>query len=441
MRKIFMQLLFVISVVSCSKNNSNTTPVTPSTPTTPTSPTIDYTTKYGAQVNITLSKALNLTSIHPETFKVIETNGKYNLITSYANNLSFPYDFFRSFAIDTTSGSLTENTSTILGGYFEAGFPKSPFWYEDLNNDGIKDLFIADHGKELQSLMVNGQYPGYTCKYFIGKADGSFIKSDISDVTTTNRFYHNSAVGDLDGDGKNDLVVQTFGSEEMILFLNGNSGLVKKSNVTINNQTGSVYITDIEGDKQFEIISAPYIDRGATPNTYISKVNLSGTSFITSSLSMVSPFGQTYGCYKIFGLKNPKDQTKVNLFYLVEAGPGQQKIFRSRNDNSKIFDEISTLQQTFNSGGTRDYLLADLNFDGFQDVFYFVNTGQNLNSRVWLNNGDNTFTNPSWEIDNTLTNHFIPIIINPNNGRIKFLYYSDGATPNSKIIDVYTKKK
>jgi hypothetical protein len=227
----------------------------------------------------------------------------------------------------------------------------------------------------------------------------------------------------------------------MMLYLNGNSGLTKKSNITINNQTGSVLIADIEGDKQAEIISAPYIDRGNTPNTFIKKVNINSSGFIASNLSNVSPFGQTFGCYKIMGLKNPKDVNKTHLFYFVEAGPGQQKIFRSRMDNSNVVDEISTLQPTFNSGGTRDYLIADLNFDGFQDVFFFVNIGQNLNSRVWINNGDNTFTNPSWEIDNTLTNHFIPLTINPNSGRVKFLYYSDRPTPNTRVIDVYTKKK
>ncbi len=429
-------------LIACGKSGPSTPPSpNPTTPTTPTTPTIDYATKYGASVNVVLSRSLNLPDVHPETLKVIERSGKYHLITCFANNQTAPYDFFRSFLVDTTSGSLTENTSSFLGGYIEAGFPKSPFWYEDLNNDGIKDLFIADHGKEMQSMMVNGQYPGYVCRYFVGKADGSFAKGDIADVTSTNRFYHNSAVGDIDGYGKNDLVVQNFGSEEMMLYLNGNSGLTKKSNLTINNQTGSVYIADIDGDKQAEIITAPYIDRGNTPNTFIKKVNINSSGFISSNLSTVSPFGLTFGCYKIMGLKNPKDANKTHLFYFVEAGPGQQKIFRSRTDNSNVVDEISTLQPTFNSGGTRDYLIADLNFDGFQDVFFFVNIGQNLNSRVWLNNGDNTFVNPSWEIDNTFTNHFIPLTINPNSGRVKFLYYTDRPTPNTRVIDVYTKKR
>ena len=71
-------------------------------------------------------------------------NGKYNLVTSIADNKATSFDYFRSYLIDTSTGLLSENTNTFLGGYYESGFPKSPFWYEDLNSDGIKDLFISD---------------------------------------------------------------------------------------------------------------------------------------------------------------------------------------------------------------------------------------------------------------------------------------------------------
>ena len=131
----------------------------------------------------------------------------------------------------------------------------------------------------------------------------------------------------------------------------------------------------------------------------------------------------------------------MNLFFLVEAGPGQQKIFRSRTDNSNIIDDVSTIQNTFNTGGTRDYVIADLNFDGIDDIIFHVNYGQELNTRIWLNNGDNTFTNPKWEIDANLKANFIPLLFNSVSGRVKFLYYEDGKNPSTKIIDIYTKKK
>jgi hypothetical protein len=399
----------------------------------------DYSTKYGSDRNVTFSKPVNLPGINPESFKIIVNNGKYTLISTFADLNGPIIDYIRSFTIDTTSGLLSENTTSFLGEYIPVGFPKSPIWFTDLNGDGIKDIFFADHGKEISN--SNGQFPGNLCHYLIGKQDGTFMKGDINDVTTTLRYYHNAAVGDVDGDGITDLVVQDFGAEEMMLFLNNGTGLSKKMNITPNNQTGAVYIADIDGDKKPEIISAPYIDRGNTPSTFVKKLNYSNGSYISTSISPIIPFGSTYGCYKIIGMKNPKDNTKTNLFFFVEGGAGDQKVFRSRTDNSNIIDDVTSLQQTYKSNGTRDYLVADLNFDGFDDIFFYVNTGQNLNSRVWLNNGDNTFINSTWDIDQTLTSHFIPLTINPTSGRIKFLYYIDGTNPNTKIIDVYTRKK
>jgi len=444
MIKQFLIGLSLLFVISCSKSVSLVVKPTIPVNTVDTSivkPPIvtDFTTKYGENQNIKLSTILNLRGINPETLKVISINGKFILISTFADLKGTTYDYIRSFAIDTISGILTENTLSLLGEYISVGFPKSPVWYSDLNNDGIKDIFFSDHGKENET--INGQYPGYVCHYLKGNQDGTFVKSDISDVTTKTRYYHNSAVGDVDRDGKQDLVVQDFGDEEMMLFLNNGSEVVKKMNITPHNQTGSVLIVDIDGDKNPEIISAPYIDRGNVPSTYVKKINYSNGTYTSSNISPITPFGNAYGCYKIIGMKNPKDTTKTNLFFFVEAGAGNQKVFRSRIDNSNIIDDVSTLQQTYMSNGTRDYLVADLNFDGFDDIFFFVNTGQNLNSRVWLNNGDNTFTNPTWDVDLSLTNHFIPLIINASSGRIKFLYYTDTNIPTTKIIDVYTKKK
>lgn len=441
MRSIYLFIAFVLFLSSCSKSGEPVPSPTPTNPVvTPPPVTIDYITKYSNISSAILSKQLNTDGLHAETIKVIKINNKFYLITSNAMLFGTTYDYFRSFEVDTITGQLNENTQTLLGGYREVGFPKSPFFYEDLNGDGYKDLFEVDHGKETPSLMINGQFPGFTNHLFLGTADGKFNYSSVIDLTDVKRFHHNAGVGDLDKDGDNDLVLQYFGNEEMIYFKNTN-GLKRDRVLNPSNSTGSVLVNDVDGDGITDIISAPYIDRSNTPSTYVLKLNLNQTSFTSSKISSLLPFGQNYGCYKLFALKNPKIPTKKNIFYFVEGGVGDQKIFRSSETDISKIEDVSNLQSTFKSNGTRDYQIIDMNFDGLEDIFFIVNPGESLNKRVWLNKGDNTFENPNWDVDISLTDFFVPLTSNESSGRIKFLYYQNTSVPKTRIIDVYTKKR
>jgi hypothetical protein len=428
MKKLSLALLILV-VVACKKNNSsnqNSAPINQD----------NKKTTYSEKKNINYTTPLIVNAIHPESIKIINQNGNYTLITSFADLFGTTYDYLRSFSINLNNGALSENTLSFLGEYKEVGFPKSPFYHEDLNGDGIKDLFLADHGKETPSLMINGQFPGFVSHCFFGKANGTFAKAPIADLTDVKRFYHNSAVGDMDADGDKDLVVQSFSQDEMTLFINNAGALTKKMNITPNNQTGSIFITDINGDNVMDLISAPYIDRFPTPISAIQRINISGNSFSKTNISGLRPFGANYGAYKVFGLTNPKTN-KPNLFYFVEGGIGDQKIFRSKDNDFTQLDEISTVQNTVASNGVRDYLIMDLNFDGWEDIFFITNLGEKLNERVWLNKGDNTFENSKWEIDNSLNGHIIPLTSNASTGKIKFLCFN---TKQSLVLEIYTKK-
>ena len=289
--KKYFYCIGLLLIVACKKD----TPTVTSTP-----PIVDKKSTYSLSQNIDFASALKVSYVHPETVKVLQINNNYYLVTSFAELFGTTYDYFRSFKIDINSGKLTENTTSFLGEYKEVGFPKSPFYYEDLNGDGIKDLFVADHGKETQSLIVNGQFPGFVNHLFWGNSNGTFNKANVPDLTNIKKFYHNSAVGDIDNDGDKDLVVQSFSSEEMELFLNGNNTLTKKLNINPQNQTGSVLLADMDNDGITDLLSAPYIDRGISPSTYVQKINLSANNtFIKLNSSVVRPFGNEYGCYKV----------------------------------------------------------------------------------------------------------------------------------------------
>jgi hypothetical protein len=329
---------------SCSKEDS-TNPVSP----IPTNPTVvDKTTKYSDDQFVILSKPFNSSQVYSEPIKIIKINGKYQLVASYAELFGTTYDYLRSFEVDSISGKLTENTLSLLGEYQEVGFTKSPIIYEDLNSDGIKDLFVIDHGKESPELMVNGQFPGYVNHLFYGKSDGKFSNKIIPYLTDLKRFHHSASVGDIDTDGDNDLVLQSFGSEEMIIFKN-NNGLSKERVYNPNNSTGAVFISDIDGDNTNDLISAPYIDRGSIPSSTVQKINFSGATINNTKISSINPFGSNYGCFKMEAIKNLKSLNKKSLLYFVEGGIGDQKIFKSSDDDfSKIID-ISTVQNTFKS--------------------------------------------------------------------------------------------
>ena len=102
---------------------------------------------------------------------------------------------------------------------------------------------------------------------------------------------------------------------------------------------------------------------------------------------------------------------------------------------------MSTIQNTYKSNGIRDCIVIDINFDGLDDLFFIVNQGENLNQRIWINKGDNTFENPTFEIDINLKDLFVPLSGDKKNGRMKFLYYNNTTNgPSSRIVDVYTKK-
>ena len=432
--KLVISLSILIGLISCSKNETGTVDESPKIN------VVDKNTKYSTNQSIILIKPFSTMYVYAEPVKIIKVNETYQLIASYAELFGTDYDYLRSFEIDSTSGKLTENTLNFLGEYKEVGFTKSPLIYEDLNSDGVKDLFVVDHGKETPQLMINGFFPGYVNHLYYGKSDGKFSKKDIINLTDIKRFHHSATAGDIDSDGDVDLVLQSFSSEEMIIFKN-NNGLSKDFVYNPNNSTGAVLIVDIDGDNVRDLISAPYIDRGSIPSSTVLKINFSGATTNSSKISAVNPFGSNYGCFKIEAIKNLMSASKKSMIYLVEGGIGDQKVFKSLDEDfSKIID-LSSVQSTHKLDGIRDCIVIDINFDGYDDLFFIVNQGKNLNQRIWINIGDNTFENPDFDIDVNLKDLFVPLSGDKKNGRMKFLYYNNTAnSPSSRIVDVYTKK-
>ncbi len=96
---------------------------------------------------------------------------------------------------------------------------------EDLNGDGKDDLLITDHGWDAYP------FPGFPNTLLMGT--GTMLSNNSSNVGTTNGFTHGAAIGDIDGDGTLDILMNNNRGLEDIggapvdffIYLNDGSGV------------------------------------------------------------------------------------------------------------------------------------------------------------------------------------------------------------------------
>ncbi|MET0685787.1 MAG: FG-GAP-like repeat-containing protein, partial [Solirubrobacteraceae bacterium] len=115
----------------------------------------------------------------------------------------------------------------------------------DFNGDGKRDLAVAGY--------ENGGNGGYV---LLRKADNSgfALEGGVLAVPSTNTV----AVGDLDGNGKSDLVFGTLGPNAVYYALRNDAGTAFNAPVKLQSvgQKGAVALGDFTGDGQLDIVAA-----------------------------------------------------------------------------------------------------------------------------------------------------------------------------------------
>jgi hypothetical protein len=135
---------------------------------------------------------------------------------------------------------------TVLGDASSGLLAPSAVALADLNGDGIPDLIIANSGSN--NVLVEPGLPGGGFGPAVNGGYGFFTGTEPVSIT----------VADLDGDGRPDLVVANEGSNDVSVFLNRSAGgvinLVPGPRLKAGYGPTSTAVADVDGDGKPDII-------------------------------------------------------------------------------------------------------------------------------------------------------------------------------------------
>jgi uncharacterized membrane protein YphA (DoxX/SURF4 family) len=167
-------------------------------------------------------------------------------------------DFNRDRCADIAVANETSNDVTILLGDCKGGFrrsPGSPFpagpspndiAIGDFNRDGTPDLAFANHEQKFLTVLLGDGRGGFT------PAPGSPFAVEVRPHT------HGVAAGDFDGDGNLDLVTDSWGTDQLEVLLGDGKGKFKTPGIFLpvgKHPYQRVRAGDVDGDGKADIVA------------------------------------------------------------------------------------------------------------------------------------------------------------------------------------------
>jgi hypothetical protein len=114
----------------------------------------------------------------------------------------------------------------------------------DLDGDGQLDLVVTNLGVGV------GGMPSVSVG--LGNGDGTFKPARLSSPATAGQILRGVALGDLNGDGKPDVVVGV-GSAIAVLLNDGSGGLKPAQTYAVANATFDIALADFDGDGHIDV--------------------------------------------------------------------------------------------------------------------------------------------------------------------------------------------
>jgi VCBS repeat protein len=236
----------------------------------------------------------------------------------------------------------------------------------DLNGDGKPDLAVAN-------MFSDSEVPG-TVSIRLNRGDGTFRpRRDYGTPLDPEAI----AAGDLNGDGKADLVTGQVDDESISVLLNtGAASFRERRDYNVGAEVEGVATADVNGDGKADVVavsspaSSAYVFLNAGDGSLLPPADyLAGTHPNSVAVGDLNGDGKP-------DLVTPNGDTQGSVAVLLNNGDGT----------------FGTPRHTGSWRGTSAVAIADVNGDGKPDVLAPHAAGYRSAVGVLLNRGDGTFT-------------------------------------------------
>lgn len=237
-------------------------------------------------------------------------------------------------------------------------------------------------------LLLTGLTNEYEIISKLFRNDGNGNFSEQTDIYFTGVYLSSVAWGDYDNDGYLDILltgntsIYSNSTVSKIYRNNGNNSFTEQTSITLPGiYQGSAAWCDYNNDGKLDFMLT-----GQSSNDPISKIYLNNGNNTFSEQASI----------QITGLKNSNaswgdynnDGTQDLLLTGHTGTSHLSKIYRNNGDNT--FTEQTTISITGVSDGSASW--GDYDSDGNLDILISGNTGNQSITKVYRNNADNTFT-------------------------------------------------
>lgn len=246
--------------------------------------------------------------------------------------------------------------------------------FADVDNDGDMDLLIIGKGGPIKTTL------------YLNNGSGSFTA--LANPSLVNVFDGDVKFFDADNDGDLDVFITgstSSAANTANLYLNNGSGIYTLS--TGSNfellRSGKNDIGDVDGDGDIDIITT-----GQNPSgNPITKLYLNNGSGIYNPQTSSTFTNLQYGAARFIDIDNDGD---LDLLLCGENSTGQPITELYSNNGSGIFTlNTSSIIDGFTNS---DIATGDIDNDGDIDFIICGQSGANIATKIYLNNGSGVFS-------------------------------------------------